>query len=135
MREFTNNLKKGDRVMVAEDNRVGTVARDPGEKNRLTYVLFTGYDRAKGMDVTELRFIPPGEDAAENVAPYDGELPEAEVQAVSVPASKARGVIEVLRNQKAQYERELNGMNNEARRIRTELDRLDRAIDVLEGKP
>lgn len=142
-RPFCNNLKKGDRVLVAgTDKRVGTVARNPGESKRLTHVLFTGYERAKGIDVMDLRFIPPGSDAAEDVPPIDGEPPANPLKTVweqpriSGPAAVVEeSFVDQLRRKVEAGNAEIEAMNARAREIRAENDRLERAIAALEGKP
>lgn len=133
---FRNNLKKGDRVLDATTKLAGTVARDPGEKNRRTYVLFSVRERAKGVDVMTLRFIPPNDNVAEDVPPIEGEpppYPKFEMHAPGI-APVSVDPVSLLKADKAGLEREIETMNIRAREIRVKIERLDRAINALEGR-
>lgn len=129
-RPFANNLRAGDRVMEASTKLVGDVVRDPGTKHRKTYVRFTGHVNARGVDVMDLRFIPPGDDKPEDVAPIDGEAPPAARDEIGPSSS----LLETAKREKSELEAEIKAMTDRAHEVRVRIERIDAAIKVLEGR-
>jgi hypothetical protein len=70
---YCNLLRKGDTVQLAKSGRRGEVSMQPRECSTMVNVRLEGIHSTRYFRISDLRFVCNGK--AEDVPPYDGELP------------------------------------------------------------
>lgn len=128
--QYRNNLQKGDRVMHAENRRVGEV-KYAGETSVWAGVVWQGTKSPQQTHVSKLRLVVNGK--PEDVPPIDGEIPDG-LTAPRIDPSPAPDGLAALRSERRQLNEEMQRLNDAYRIAKTRSDRIDKAIAVLEGK-
>ncbi len=142
MSAFKNTLRSGDQVFDVARKRRGIVHAQPREKSVMISIIFDETTTPKPTYVGDLRWIPTGEKEPENDPPIEGELPpRPETAQVPRPPKPARvwvgasenSAVNQLAERRLAIAGELDSMTKRATVLRTEDDKLARAIEVLKA--
>lgn len=128
---YCNNLAKDDVIVHAETRRVGKVAHNPEETSRMVGIVWQGTKSVQYVDILLLRYVVNGR--PEDVPPCDGTPPELEGYPAQRPRARPveTNALEALKKERDDANTEMVRLEARFRELRSNKDRLERAIGVL----
>lgn len=130
---FTNNLRKGDRVMDVRDRRLATVALQPRENSAKVGLTYQGNsDTSKTYQwIGHLRLIVDGK--PEDVPPCEGTPPPEDDGPTlnEIARGKESPAVAAVRDALTKNRELMEIHNRQYKELQTENERLEEALKVL----